>query len=131
MNRAPELEHLVAHVTALERDWEKALNANDADRLSELMAEDWVIIAADGRIHNKAAALGAIRGGLLKYEKVKFHTLDVRPYPGVAVVRGESFEGGRMAGEDFAEHYVFTDVFVNLERGWQSVLTQVTHRQGP
>jgi ketosteroid isomerase-like protein len=121
-------EQLAAHVTALERDWEKALNGNNAERLSELMADDWVIIAADGRVHDKSKALGVIRAGILRYDKVTFDTLDVRPYAGVAVVRGESFEGGSMAGHDFAEHYVFTDVFVRREPGWQSVLTHVTRR---
>jgi hypothetical protein len=96
--------------------------------LSQLMADDWIIIAADGRVHDKGAALGAIRAGVLQYEKVTFDSLDVRPYPGVAVVRGESFEGGWMAGHQFGEYYTFTDVFVERRTGWQSVLTHVTKR---
>ena len=121
-----ESEDIRNHILQLEGEWEFALRMNDAERLNNVMADDWTMISAEGRVITKAQALSALRSGALRYESVTFRDVDVRAYAGAAVVRGRSREQGGLREEMFNEQYIFTDVFILRDGAWKSVLTHVT-----
>ena len=123
----PQSDDILSHILQLETDWERALGTNNAARLDEVMADDWRMISAEGQVVTKAQALSALRSGVLGYDSVTFRDVEVRVYPGAAVVMGRSREQGRLRGEAFDGHYIFTDVFILRDGAWRSVLTHVTH----
>jgi hypothetical protein len=126
-NPTPQSGDVRSHILQLEADWERALGMNDAARHDEVMADDCRMISAEGQVETKAQALSALRSGVLGYDSVTFRDVEVRVYPGAAVVMGRSREQGRLRGEAFDGRYIFTDVFIPRDGAWRSVLTHVTH----
>lgn len=112
---------------ALEAKWENSMRNNDANQLDEILAKDWRIISADGKVSNKSDAITALRSGVVKYESVNFRDVEVWTYPGVAVVMGSIRMRGTVRGRSFEEAYVFTDLFVPRGGRWRSILTQMNN----
>lgn len=126
-NSTPQPDDIRSHILQQEADWERALGMNNAARLDEVMADDWRMISSEGQVVTKAQALSALRSGALRYDSVTFRDVEVRVYPGAAVVMGRSREQGGLRGKAFDEPYIFTDVFILRDGAWRSVLTHVTH----
>lgn len=126
-NSTPQSDDLSRHILQREIGWERALGRNDTAWLDEVMADDWRMISAEGQVITKARALSALRSGVLRYDAVTFHDVEVRVYAGVAVVMGRSREQGRLREKPFDERYIFTDAFIPCDGAWRSVLTHLTH----
>jgi ketosteroid isomerase-like protein len=126
-NPTPKPDDLRSYVFQREAEWERALSMNDAAGLDEVMADDWRMISAEGQVITKAQALSALRSGVLRYDSVTFEEVEVRAYPGAAIVMGRSRERGNLRGASFDENYIFTDVFLPHGGAWRSVLTHTTH----
>src|SRR5437667_2779237 len=110
----------------LEDEFARAVASNDADALERLLADDWIIVNADGNIIDKARFLGVIRAGALSHESVESTDLRVRLYGNTAVVTALTTTKGKFMGQDFASCERATDIFVKQTDRWQCVFTQLT-----
>jgi ketosteroid isomerase-like protein len=114
----------VAQVKQLEHDWVDAAKASDVAKLSQILADDWVIINFDGSKGTKQSALADLKSGATKLASLEFGPMDVFVIGDVAVVQGSDTEKSTTHGNDSSGKYVWMDVFVNRNGKWVAVRSQ-------
>jgi len=110
----------------LEKDFEDAVIKNDAEAISHLTADDWIVIDADGGLIKKEDFLELIKSGTLKHTVMNLQDPRVRIYGDAAVVTGRATSGGTYMGNPFTTVERSSDVFVKIKERWVCVLTQLT-----
>ena len=110
----------------LEKEFARAIVKNDAEAIRQFLADDWVIIDADGGMINKARFLGVVESGALTHEMMESDDVEVRIYGDSAVVSGLTRTKGKFMGQDFSTQERATDVFVMQNGRWQCVFSQLT-----
>ena len=100
--------------------------AGDRSVHERVLAEDWSVIDAQGRIRNKAEVLEEMfRPG--ERELIgKIDEVNVRPYGDWAIVTGKTYVAGRYEGNEIEVTLRFMDVFRRREGTWQVVASQAT-----
>ena len=111
-------------VKQLEHDWVDAAKAGDADKLGQILADDWVAISPDGTKETKQSDLAALKSGASKLESFEFGPMEVKVLGNVAVVQGSDTDKGTSKGKDSSGKYVWTDVFAKIDGKWQVVRSQ-------
>jgi ketosteroid isomerase-like protein len=110
----------------LEKEFARAIVKNDAEAIRQFLADEWVIIDADGGIIEKARFLGVVESGALIHEMMESDDVEVRIYGDSAVVSGLTRTKGKFMGQDFSTQERATDVFVMQNGRWQCVFSQLT-----
>jgi ketosteroid isomerase-like protein len=110
----------------LEKEFARAIVKSDAEAIRQFLADDWVIIDADGGIIEKAPFLGVVESGALTHEMMESDDVEVRIYGDSAVVSGLTRTKGKFMGQDFSTQERATDVFVMQNGRWQCVFSQLT-----
>lgn len=110
----------------LEKEFAQAIVKNDAEAIGQFLANDWIIIDADGDIIDKSRFLGVVQSGALTHEMMESDDVRVRIYGDTAVVSGLTRTKGRFMGQDFSTQERATDVFVRQNGRWQCVVSQLT-----
>ena len=110
----------------LEKEFAEAIVKNDPEAIGRLVADDWVIIDADGGIIDKERFLGVIKSGALTHEMMESADTRVRIYGESAVVTGVTRTKGKFMRQDFSTQERATDVFVKQDGRWQCVFSQLT-----
>ncbi len=111
-------------VQQLEHDWVDAVKAGDADKLRQILADDWTEINYDGSKVTKASLLADVKSGAAKLESFDFAPMDVKVMGHVAVVQGGDTEKSSYKGKDTSGKWVWMDVFVNRDGKWVAVRSQ-------
>jgi ketosteroid isomerase-like protein len=125
--KKPEMKDKVTErLLQLEKDFQDAIIKNDAEAISHLTADDWIIIDAEGGLIKKEEFLALIKSGTLKHTVMNLEEPRVRVYGEAAVVTGRATSGGTYMGNPFTTVERSSDVFVKMEDRWVCVLTQLT-----
>ena len=107
-------------------DWLDALARNDLATVERIVADDYIITAADGKVMNKTADLAPLKSGEIKFTSAEASDVNVRVFGDAAVVTGMGkyvvIAGGKTA--EFRER--FTDVYVKRRGRWQPVASHTT-----
>lgn len=112
---------------AVEQAFFTALIEADADRLDELLANDFLLIdVMTGSEVSKAALLEAVRAGLLRFDEINCIECRVRRYGVTAVITGRTRMRGAFAGQSFGADSRYTHVFVSEGEHWRLVTAQGT-----
>jgi uncharacterized protein (TIGR02246 family) len=111
-------------VKQLERDWIAAEKAGDADKLSQILADDWVALGPDGSTVTKAAFIADYKSGKSKVESFEIGPMTVKVMGSIAVVQGSDTEKSKTEGKDSSGKYVWMDVFEKRDGKWQAVRSQ-------
>jgi hypothetical protein len=121
-----ELDPLVT-----DRQFFSALIAGSLENLSQILADDFIMIEVMGGSEvTKSSLLGAIESGQLKFEAVEPAEMRVRTYQTTAVVTGRTQMSGRFAGTPFAVRSRYTHVYVEQQGRWRLVTAQGTQIAG-
>lgn len=110
----------------LEKEFTQPIRKNDPEAIGQFLADDWIIIDADGGIIDKLRFQDVIRSGRLTHELMESDDVRVRVYGHSSVVTGLTTTKGRFMGQDFTTRERATDVFVKRDGRWQCVLSQLT-----
>jgi ketosteroid isomerase-like protein len=111
-------------VKQLEHDWTDAVKAGDADKLGQILADDWAGIAYDGNKETKQSMLADVKSGAQKLDSFEFGPMDVKVLGSVAVVQGSDTEKSTTKGKDSSGKWVWMDVFVKRDGKWVAVRSQ-------
>ena len=111
---------------ALEHTWVEALQKNDVKTLSTILASTYVDTDETGHHGDKAAVLGALKSGALKFSVIELSDMKPTIYGHAAVVTGASVQRGTYEGQPLAERIVFTDTFIRTGKTWKVVASQRT-----
>jgi ketosteroid isomerase-like protein len=110
----------------LEKQFAAAIVKNDPEAIERFVADDWIIINADGGIIDKERFIGVIKSGALTHETMESDEIRVRIYGESAVVTALARSKGKFMGQDFSTRERATDVFVRHDGQWRCVLSQLT-----
>jgi hypothetical protein len=102
----------------LEQDFGDAIKAADADKINEILAEDWVELTGSGRILTKESFLSGLKSGEDKLESFEIGPMDVKVLDNVAVVQGTATEKRTFRGQDRSGKRMWMDVFVKRGDKW-------------
>jgi ketosteroid isomerase-like protein len=110
----------------VEAEWTQAFMKNNAAAIERFIADDWVIVDADGGVIDKAKFLAAIKSGALTHDTIKLDEPNVRIYGDTAIVTGRATSSGKYMATPFTTHERSTDVFVKRDGRWRCFFTQLT-----
>jgi uncharacterized protein (TIGR02246 family) len=111
-------------VKQVEHDWVEAAKAGDADKLGQILADDWTGIGFDGKKATKQSMLSDVKSGAQKLESFEFGPMDVKVLGNVAVVQGSDTEKSMSGGKDTSGKWVWMDVFAKRDGKWVAVRSQ-------
>jgi ketosteroid isomerase-like protein len=95
-----------------------ALLAGAAERLEELLAQDFLIVdVMSGAVTDRAAFIGALRDGLLEFERVELVERVSRRRGDTAIIVGRTAMAGSFRGANFAADSRYTHVFLRTGDG--------------
>jgi ketosteroid isomerase-like protein len=112
-------------VEQVERGWTDAMKAPDADKLNQIIADDWVALGPDGKTETKQAFIAGYKSGKSKTESYEFGPMNVKVLGNVAVVQGSDTEKSMSNGQDSSGKYVWMDVFVKRDGKWVAIRSQL------
>jgi ketosteroid isomerase-like protein len=110
----------------IEEQFTEAIVKNDPEAIGRIVADDWIIIDADGGIIEREHFLGVIKSGALTHEMMESDDIRVRVYGESAVVSALTRTKGKFTGQEFRTCERATDFFVRHDGQWRCVLTQLT-----
>ena len=116
-------------VCALEAALTEALRHNDATKLVEFYAHDFLLINYRGREVEKQGVLTALRTGTLRFDSLTTSELRLRLFDSAAVITGRQRQVAREPGADDQAHpsdVRFTHVYVRRGGRWLLMSTQIT-----
>ena len=116
---AASSENVEQILSKMEQDWTVALLKGDAVFHESLLADDYIGIAPDGRITNKAQSVDEVRSGAFKTESMSIDGVKVRVFGDVAVVTYGQSEKSQFQGKDSSGRSLWTDIFVKRNGKWQ------------
>ena len=109
-----------------EREFTQAVVRNDPEAIGRFVADDWVIVDADGRIIERSRFLSVIESGALTHDSMASTDIEVRVHGDTAVVTGITTSKGQFMGESFATRERSTDVLARVNGLWLCVFSQLT-----
>ena len=119
-------QNLRDEVLAFAKEWDQAMVTNDADAIGRYMADDWLIIGADGGVSDKPTFLGLVKSGALSHDVMESAEMNVRVYRDTAVIVCRGVSGGTYQGHRFREVERVSCVFIRAVGGWQCILTHLS-----
>lgn len=119
-----------AELAAIAAAWDQAMISNDAEAIGRFMADDWLIVGADGSTTDKPTFLEQIRSGRLMHDTMTTAEIQVRRYGDVAVLLAIGISAGTFDGRRFHEHERQSNVFVWTSGDWRCVLTHLSRLAG-
>lgn len=115
-----------ADIRAAEQTWSKAILAKDTSTLQNLLADGLIYAHSTGIVDTKSSYLAKIAGGGLKYEKVEFESMTVKPYGTTAVMFAHMHIRGINQNGPFDDRMLMTHVWRKNGKNWQLVAHQTT-----
>ena len=109
-----------------EEEFSKAVAANDAAAIGRFVADDWVIVDADGSVIDRPRFISVIESGALTHESMESTDVVARIHGDTAVVTGITTSKGQFMGQGFTTRERATDVLARLNGRWLCVFSQLT-----
>ncbi len=109
-----------------EREFTEAVAGNDVAAIGRFVADDWVIVDADGIVIDRLRFLNAIESGALSHESMASTDVEVRVHGDTAVVTGITTSKGQFMGKGFTTRERASDVLARLNGRWLCVFSQLT-----
>ena len=116
---------------AFEQEFRQAVAANDAAAIAWYVADDWVIVDADGSVIDRSRFISVIELGALTHESMESTDVEVRVHRDTAVVTGITTSKGQFMGQGFTTRERATDVLVRRDGRWICVFSQLTRVASP
>lgn len=119
-----EGERTAETLKQLEHDWADAEKAGDSDKLSRIVADDWIGVESDGRKFTKAQLIARVKSGTVKAMSVELGPMDVKVLGEAAIVQGSDIEKGTKDGRPTSVEINWMDVFAHRDGKWVCVRSQ-------
>jgi len=110
----------------MENKWAAASLKNDTAAVSDMLADDWSTISAEGKVQTKADALAEIKKAKLTKSAVSDMRVRMLDADAAVVTGTWSGAGTDGSGKKFDTSERWTDVFVKKDGKWKCVSSQST-----
>jgi ketosteroid isomerase-like protein len=119
--KAPSQDPSVADtIKQLEQDWVDGMIEADVDKLSRIIADDW-IHGYPGKFMTKARFLAEVKSGKQKLTACEFGPRDIKVFGDVAVLQGSVTETRIADGKPVTFRVAYMDVWVKRGDKWMVV----------
>jgi ketosteroid isomerase-like protein len=109
---------------SLEQDWLDAYRDGDAEKMSRILADDFIGRWGDGSTSDKRGTIEPVRTGEDRHSSNHLDECNVRIYGHTAVVTGLQTEQSVLTGREGSGTYSYADVFVKRYGNWQVVASE-------
>jgi ketosteroid isomerase-like protein len=109
---------------ALSRDWMRAAQEHDRDRLEILLAREFSVVGAAGDL-DRAAWLERV-AELFTLDEFAYDEIDVEVYGDTAVLSSRYRQVATLDGRDLSGEFLVTDVWIRRDGRWQVVRRHAT-----
>lgn len=117
----------VEELRAIEQKLAEAWVKGDREYINRLLADDWSVTDAAGRVLDKQQVLReAFESKDRRIESLQIDDVQVRAFGRCAVVTGRTRARGQYKGSSMSVTLRFTDVFVRRAGRWQVIASQAT-----
>lgn len=99
---------------------------HDRSILERLLAPEWRVTRADGRLSTRDDILREFDIGANRIREGKVDDIEVRTFGDFAIVTGRTQARGEYAGQIYDVTLRFTDAFVRRNRNWQAISSHAT-----
>jgi ketosteroid isomerase-like protein len=113
-------------VAALDTQYQKAVEQNDAATMDRILADDFVLVTGRGTVQTKADLLKEARDRINIYERQDDSQQKVRVWGDTAVVTALLWAKGTSDGKAFEYKLWFSDTYVRTPKGWRYVFAQAS-----
>ena len=110
----------------LDREHAIATYMADAKWFSEHLADDYVLLAADGTQQTKAQVIEALGKPGRAIEAYETSDVQIRPYGSTAIITGRMIQKSTADGERVIAELRYSDVWIKTEEGWFNVSGQIS-----
>jgi len=104
----------------------KAWVTHERSILERLLAPEWRVTRADGRVSTRDDVLREFDSGANRLREGKVDDILVRTFGDFAMVTGRTQARGEYAGQAYDVTLRFTDVFVRRNGNWRAVASHAT-----
>jgi ketosteroid isomerase-like protein len=118
-------------VAALDKQYQTAVEENDAGTMDRILADDFVLIGGLGKVYTKSDLLDEARSGRVDYEYQTDSDQTVRVWGDTAVITALLSAKGTEDGKSFDYKLWFSDTYPRTATGWRYVLGQASTRLVP
>jgi ketosteroid isomerase-like protein len=121
-------DHEARIVAELDTRYQAAVERNDADAMSRILHDDFVLVLGDGRTYSKEDLLRAARDREVVYERQveDSGTQVVRVWGDTAVVTARLWLKGTRGGRTVEHRLWFSDTYVRTAAGWNYLFGQAS-----
>ena len=115
-----------AAVAALDKKYQAAVKANDADTMAAILADDFVLVVGSGATQSKKELIDGARAKAVLWERQDEEpgTQTVRVWGDTAVVTAKLWLKGMQGSRAFDRKLWFSDTYVRTPTGWRYVFGQ-------
>ena len=113
-------------VAALDTQYQKAVEQNDAATMDRILADDFVLVTGRGVVYTKADLLKDARDKTEVYERQEDSQQKVRVWGDTAVVTALLSVKGTSARKPIEYQLWFSDTYVRRSKGWRYVFGQAS-----
>ena len=119
--RSADIEKLIKD---LDTKYQLAVKNNDSYTMSEILADDFVLVTGRGKAYTKSDLLGEARSLTAVYDRQESSEQTVRIWGDTAVITALLWEKGESGGVVFDKKLWFSDVYKLTPSGWKYVFAQ-------
>lgn len=113
-------------VAALDTQYQKAVEENDAATMDRILADDFVLVTGRGVVYTKADLLRDARSKTEVYQRQEDSQQNVRVWGDTAVVTALLSVKGASGGKPIEYQLWFSDTYVRTPKGWRYVFGQAS-----
>jgi ketosteroid isomerase-like protein len=104
-----------------ELELNRAISQRDARRVSDLLADDWVMVNGAGRVRTKAEVLADIAQPDVEFQENETRDVMVRVWGDTAVITGTLHQRYRQRGQQRDVTLRYTDTWTRAGDTWRQV----------
>ena len=119
----PKRETRAVHkqIESLEMEWRQAQIDNNIEAISNLLADDYVGITANGTVETKSQTIAQRKAGTIRITSLDLDDLKIRLYGDTAVVTSKADLQGVNGQSDISGKYRYTRVYNRRLGQWKIV----------
>lgn len=123
----PQIAEIKRLVEELDVKYQAAVKNNDAETMSTLLSDDFILVTGKGRVFTKNDLLDEARRKTTKYERQEDSERTVRVWGNTAIITALLWEKGTTSdGKAFDKKLWFSDVYKLTPKGWKYVFAQAS-----
>ena len=113
-------------VMALDVEYQAAVERSDADAMSRILAEDFVLVIGTGERFSKAQLLEEARTKAIIYDIQRASKRTARAWGDTVVVTALLHSKGVLGGKPFEYKLWYSDTYIRFAEGWRYVFGQAS-----